>query len=74
VWVVSNTGEPLSEADRERVFERFFHGQSARDGEVGMGLGLSLVREILTAHGGEVAFGLDASGRNEVRVRLGGAR
>ncbi|MDH4409985.1 MAG: ATP-binding protein [Verrucomicrobiales bacterium] len=70
VWVVSNTGDPLSEADRERVFERFFHGQSARDGEVGMGLGLSLVEEILTAHGGEVAFGLDASGRNEVRVRL----
>ncbi len=37
-----NKGEPVPEADRERVFERFFRSQSARDGEDGMGLGLSL--------------------------------
>jgi signal transduction histidine kinase len=70
VWRVSNTGDPVPEADRERVFERFFRGQSARDGEAGMGLGLSLVREILTAHSGEISFGLDAAGRNEVQVNL----
>jgi signal transduction histidine kinase len=70
VWTVANTGEPVPEADRERVFERFFRSQSARDGEAGMGLGLSLVREIIAAHGGEIHFGIDAAGRNEVRVRL----
>lgn len=71
-WTVANTGEPVPKADRERVFERFFRGQSARDvdGEAGTGLGLSLVREIIVAHGGEVAFEVDASGRNGVRVRL----
>lgn len=70
VWTVANTGEPVPEADYERVFERFFRSQSARDGEAGMGLGLSLVREIIAAHGGEIHFGIDAAGRNEVRVRL----
>lgn len=70
VWTVANTGQPVPEADRERVFERFFRIQSARDGEAGMGLGLSLVREIITAHGGEIHFGIDEAGRNEVRVRL----
>jgi signal transduction histidine kinase len=69
-WTVANTGEPVPETDRERVFERFFRRHSVRDGEVGSGLGLSLVREIIAAHGGEVGFGIDEAGRNVVRVRL----
>jgi two-component system sensor histidine kinase GlrK len=70
VWTVANTGEPLPEVERERVFERFFRGGKAKGGEAGTGLGLSLAREIVNAHDGEITFGLDGAGRNEVRVRL----
>lgn len=70
VWTVANTGDPVPEAERERVFERFFRGEKAKTGEAGTGLGLSLAREIVNAHGGKIAFGIDAAGRNEMRVRL----
>lgn len=41
-------------ADPERLFERFYRSDSARSGTEGLGLGLSLSREIARAHGGEL--------------------
>ena len=53
---VANTGPGIPEADRERVFERFYRADKSRSGRVeGVGLGLSLAREIVRAHGGELA-------------------
>lgn len=51
---VANTGPGISAADRARVFDRFFRGDPARNRNRhgGVGLGLSLSREILRAHGG----------------------
>jgi signal transduction histidine kinase len=53
-----NTGQRIAEADKARVFERFYRGDPARsrDRGSGAGLGLSLSREILRAHGGELAL------------------
>jgi signal transduction histidine kinase len=52
LWV-RDTGPGVPAADRSRVFERF--GRSAvPDGDEGVGLGLSIVRAIVTAHGGTV--------------------
>lgn len=53
--VFANTGPGIPEADRERVFERFHRADPARSARVeGVGLGLSLAREIIRAHGGEL--------------------
>jgi signal transduction histidine kinase len=43
-------------ADRDRIFQRFNRGTSARQrGDVdGVGLGLALVKEHITIHGGRV--------------------
>ena len=58
---VGNTGPGISDTDRARVFERFYRGDPARTATrnraAGTGLGLSLAREILRAHGGELALG-----------------
>lgn len=64
---VGNTGEGISAADQPRVFERFFRGDKARtpDKASGSGLGLSLSREIIRAHGGELT--LEASGSDWTR-------
>jgi two-component system sensor histidine kinase NblS len=51
---VADTGSGISEADQERIFERFYRVENAVHTEVGTGLGLSIVRGILEKHGCEV--------------------
>ncbi len=54
---IANTGEAIPLESRERVFERFFRADPSRNRRVdGVGLGLSLAREIVRAHGGELAL------------------
>jgi two-component system sensor histidine kinase NblS len=48
---VADTGAGISEADQERIFERFYRVENAVHTEVGTGLGLSIVRGILEKHG-----------------------
>jgi signal transduction histidine kinase len=52
---VADKGPGIEDADRARIFEPFYRGRRARDGQVrGTGLGLSLVKRIVEAHGGSV--------------------
>lgn len=54
---VSNTGAGIQECESSRLFKRFFRGQQRGDRQrEGNGLGLSLAREILRAHGGDVVL------------------
>ena len=54
---VADDGPGLPAADRERVFDRFTRLDSdrARDSG-GAGLGLAIVRELVTTHGGTVVL------------------
>ncbi len=50
---VSDDGPGIAAGQRERVFERFVRLDEARSRSAGgAGLGLAIVREIVTAHGG----------------------
>ncbi len=52
---VHNTGSLISPEDLPRVFERFFQVDRARTRKAGSsGLGLSIVQEIVEAHGGTI--------------------
>jgi two-component system heavy metal sensor histidine kinase CusS len=52
---VSNEGEPIDEADKHRVFERFYRADPARqESSSGSGLGLAIVRSIMKLHHGSV--------------------
>lgn len=53
---VSDTGVGISDADKERIFERFYQSERKGDGSstTGSGIGLSLVRDYVTLHGGVV--------------------
>jgi signal transduction histidine kinase len=50
---VCDRGPGVPEAERERIFEPFYRPAGAREREGGVGLGLSLVRQIARKHGGE---------------------
>jgi signal transduction histidine kinase len=55
VVTVTDTGEGLAAEDLERVFERFYRagGRARRDGS-GSGIGLTIARGIVRAHGGDL--------------------
>ncbi|MBX6382004.1 MAG: HAMP domain-containing histidine kinase [Microbispora sp.] len=55
VLSVRNDGRPIPEADRERIFERFYRTDAARSRDRGgTGLGLAIAREVVEAHGGRI--------------------
>jgi signal transduction histidine kinase len=52
---VSDTGSGIDPADLPFIFERFYRTDRARTGSaISSGLGLSIVKAIITAHGGIV--------------------
>jgi len=56
----ANTDASIAEQEREDIFERFYRGNDARNrGREGVGLGLSLAREIIMAHGGSLDLAQD---------------
>lgn len=67
---VHNEGDPLPEEVRARVFDRFYQADAARSGGRHRGLGLSIVQELVQAHGGTVAVESTAEGGTTFSVFL----
>ncbi len=75
---VYNSGKPIAEEDREKLFSRFGRiGSSEGPTPDGVGLGLCLSREIILDHGGEIWYEARPDGSNFVftisREGTGGA-
>ncbi len=55
VWLsVHDTGPGISSEEQEKIFKPFFRGNQGRRFPQGMGLGLSITRDIMDAHGGQI--------------------
>ncbi|HEY0275862.1 MAG TPA: HAMP domain-containing sensor histidine kinase [Paenirhodobacter sp.] len=63
---VRDNGPDIAAADRSQIFEPFFR----RSGAPGSGLGLHLVQEIVTRHGGTTQVNQAPSGGAEFVVRF----
>ena len=75
---VFNSGKPIPEQDRENLFVRFGRTRASGNPTKGsVGLGLSLSREIIHDHGGEIWYEAQPDGSNFVftisREDVGGA-
>ncbi len=66
---VHNDGAPIPGRLLERIFEPFTRGEVPRS-SAGMGLGLYIVKEIATAHGGSVAVESRAGAGTTFTVKL----
>ncbi len=69
VLTVADHGPGIDEADRPRVFERFYRAQAAR-AMPGSGLGLAIVQQAVVSHGGQVAAEARPGGGALMRVWL----
>jgi signal transduction histidine kinase len=60
VLEITNSAAAIPPDERDAIFERFRRGRDARDhARDGVGLGLSLAREIIAGHGGTLALAED---------------
>lgn len=69
---VLDRGPGVLESEREAIFRRFHRGRSR--GASGAGLGLAIVAEIASAHGGSVAAASRPGGGAIFCLEIGGAR
>ena len=67
--VISDTGEGMESSVAERIFEPFY--QADRSDRRGLGLGLSIVKDVVEAHGGRIAAASEGQGTGtEITVEM----
>ncbi|MCP4645077.1 MAG: HAMP domain-containing protein [bacterium] len=68
---IANTGRGIPPEDRDNVFTRFYRGDKSRGRRVsGAGLGLSLAREIVRAHHGDLVLAETHDGTTAFSMNL----
>ncbi|HEY9622968.1 MAG TPA: ATP-binding protein, partial [Crinalium sp.] len=68
---IANASNDISDGDRDRIFDRFYRGDPAHTRKIeGVGLGLSLSREIARAHNGDLTLDHTPSGQTAFTLTL----
>lgn len=71
VLTVADTGIGIPDADREKMFGKFYRAANAKSRIVnGSGLGLFVVKEIVTRHGGTIDYASGPAGGTTFTVAL----
>ncbi|MEO8925171.1 MAG: ATP-binding protein [Caldimonas sp.] len=68
---IDDAGPGIAEAERERVFDRFY--RRAEHDELGSGLGLAIVKSVAATHGAAVTLDRSPAGGLRVDVRFAAA-
>ena len=71
VWIqVSDTGPGIPPEEQKRVFEPFYRSQEQRRFPQGLGVGLTLARDLVRAHGGELELTSTPGEGSQFTIRL----
>ncbi len=69
--VIDDDGPGIPENQREEVFKPFFRLEGSRNpGTGGVGLGMTIARDVARGHGGEIVLGDSPEGGLRVRLQL----
>ena len=69
---ITNSSEPMSEEDLERIFEPFYRTEEAR--KIGTGLGLAITKKIIERHGGHIkAVNTEQGLQIQIKLPSGGS-
>lgn len=66
----ADSGTGIPDDEKEKIFERFYRMETSRSSKEHFGLGLSIAREIISAHGGRIAVRDTAGGGSTFVVEL----
>ena len=70
-WLkVSDTGAGIKAEESEQIFQPFYRGDTGRRIKQGMGLGLTIARELIAAHGGQISVESTPGKGSEFSVTL----
>jgi two-component system, OmpR family, heavy metal sensor histidine kinase CusS len=68
---ITNASKDIPVSESDRLFDRFYRGDPARTRQVeGIGLGLSLAREIARAHRGDLTLNTTSDGQTAFTLTL----
>ncbi|WP_298727055.1 ATP-binding protein [uncultured Ferrovibrio sp.] len=67
---IEDDGPGLPEKERHKVFRPFYRIDQSRHGSGNVGLGLTIARDAVLAHGGEISLGESSMGGLMVTIRL----
>jgi len=71
VIAVADRGRGISKTDQIRLFDRFFRTREAREAAIqGVGIGLTIVKTIVDAHGGTITVSSEPGKGSTFTVRL----
>lgn len=68
---IENVGEKIPIEEREKIFDRFYRSVNSQNSKKsGVGLGLSVVKSIMTLHGGQVKVVSTNEKKNTILIQL----
>ena len=67
---ISDNGKGISESDLENIFDRYYRGTNTGEVHKGSGLGMSIAKEIVNAHGGDIKISSTLGKGTDIKIIL----
>lgn len=68
--IIEDDGIGISEEDLNNIFERYYRGTNTGEAHKGSGLGMSIVKEIINAHNGEIKISSTLGKGTKIEITL----